>query len=73
MKPYDARRDFSGDARLLQIGAMAALIGMLSTGTAWLLLKATSLFTNLFFSSPCPLRRSRRLPMPWGPRYSWSR
>ncbi len=49
MKPYDPRRDFSGDARLLPIGAMAALIGMLSTGTAWLLLKAISLFTNLFF------------------------
>jgi len=49
MKPYDPRRDFSGDARLLQIGAMAAFIGMLSTGTAWLLLKAISLFTNLFF------------------------
>ncbi len=49
MKQYDPRRDFSGDARLLQIGAMAAFIGMLSTGTAWLLLKAISLFTNLFF------------------------
>jgi len=49
MKPYDPRRDFSGDARLLPIGAMAALIGTLSTVTAWLLLKAISLFTNLFF------------------------
>jgi H+/Cl- antiporter ClcA len=49
MKPYDPRRDFSGDARLLPIGAMAAVIGTLSTGTAWLLLKAISLFTNLFF------------------------
>ncbi len=49
MKRYDPRRDFSGDARLLPIGAMAALIGTLSTGTAWLLLKAISLFTNLFF------------------------
>ena len=49
MKPYDPRRDFSGDARLLLTGAMAAVIGTLSTGTAWLLLKAISLFTNLFF------------------------
>ncbi len=49
MKPYDPRRDFSGDARLLQIGAMAAFIGTLSTGTAWVLLKAIALFTNLFF------------------------
>jgi H+/Cl- antiporter ClcA len=49
MKPYDPRHDFSGDARLLPIGAMAAFIGTLSTGTAWLLLKAIALFTNLFF------------------------
>jgi H+/Cl- antiporter ClcA/CBS domain-containing protein len=49
MKSYDPRRDFSGDARLLPIGAMAAVIGALSTGTAWLLLKAITVFTNLFF------------------------
>ena len=49
MSAYDARRDFSGDARLLPIGALAAVIGVLSTGTAWLLLHAIHLFTNLFF------------------------
>lgn len=49
MKPYDPRSDFSGDARLLPIGAIAAVIGVLSTGTAWLLLHAISFFTNLFF------------------------
>jgi H+/Cl- antiporter ClcA len=49
MKLYDSRRDFSGDARLLPIGAIAAVIGILSTGTAWVLLHAISFFTNLFF------------------------
>ncbi len=49
MKPYDPRRDFDGDARLLPIGAIAAVIGVLSTGTAWLLLRGIHLFTNLFF------------------------
>ena len=49
MKPYDPRRDFDGDARLLPIAAIAAVIGVLSTGTAWLLLRGIHLFTNLFF------------------------
>ena len=49
MTQYDARRDFNGDDRLLPIAAIAALIGVLSTGTAWLLLHAIHLFTNLFF------------------------
>ena len=48
MKPYDARRDFAGDARLLLIGGIAAVIGVLSTGTAWLLLRGIHLFTNRF-------------------------
>jgi H+/Cl- antiporter ClcA len=46
---YDPRRDFNGDARLLPISALAAFIGALSTGTAWVLLHAIHLFTNLFF------------------------
>ena len=49
MSSYDSRRDFNGDARLLLIAAIAAVIGILSTGTAWLLLHAIHLFTNLFF------------------------
>ncbi|HEX8603127.1 MAG TPA: chloride channel protein [Pseudoduganella sp.] len=49
MKPYDSRRDFDGDARLLPIAGLAAVIGVLSTGTAWLLLRGINLFTNLFF------------------------
>ena len=49
MTSYDPRRDFNGDARLLPIAALAAVIGVLSTGTAWLLLHAIHLCTNLFF------------------------
>jgi H+/Cl- antiporter ClcA len=49
MKPYDSRRDFDGNARLLPIAGIAAVIGLLSTGTAWLLLRGINLFTNLFF------------------------
>jgi H+/Cl- antiporter ClcA/CBS domain-containing protein len=47
--PGDARRDFNGEARLLRIAIMAAFIGVLSTGTAWLLMHAINFFTNLFF------------------------
>ena len=49
MNKMDARRDFNGEARLLRIACMAAVIGVLSTCTAWLLLHAISFFTNLFF------------------------
>jgi H+/Cl- antiporter ClcA/CBS domain-containing protein len=43
------RRDFNPEARLMMMAAIAALIGAASTGTAWLLLRAIRLFTNLFF------------------------
>ena len=43
-----SRRDFAGDLRL-QIVAVAAAIGVLSTFAAWLLLHLIRLFTNLFF------------------------
>ena len=46
---YDSRRDFDGSARLLMIGALAAMVGALSTVTADLLLHAIRFFTNLFF------------------------
>lgn len=49
MSKPDVRRDFNGEARLLRIASMAAVIGVLSTGTAWLLMHAISFFTNLFF------------------------
>ncbi|MFL6660252.1 MAG: chloride channel protein [Massilia sp.] len=49
MHKPDQRRDFHGEARLLLMAGLATLIGTLSTGTAWLLLKSIRFFTNLFF------------------------
>ena len=46
---YDARRDFDGNARLVLIASIAAVVGALSTLTADLLLHAIRFFTNLFF------------------------
>ena len=46
---YDNRRDFDGQARLILISSLAAVIGALSTVTAWVLLHAIHFFTNLFF------------------------
>lgn len=51
---YDSRRDFDGSARLLMIGALAAIVGALSTLTADLLLHAIRFFTNLFFFQTPP-------------------
>jgi H+/Cl- antiporter ClcA/CBS domain-containing protein len=45
----DLRRDFAADARLLGISAAAALIGVLSTVAASVLLQLIRLFTHLFF------------------------
>jgi len=45
----DSRRDFATDTRLLRIAAIAAVVGALSTVTAYLLLHLISIFTNLFF------------------------
>ncbi|WP_343730260.1 chloride channel protein [Duganella sp.] len=49
MNKYDSRRDFDGQARLLLITSIAAVVGALSTVTADLLLHAIRFFTNLFF------------------------
>jgi len=49
MNKYDSRRDFDGEARLLLIASIAAVVGALSTVTADLLLHAIRFFTNLFF------------------------
>ena len=46
---YDSRRDFDGNARLVLIASIAAVVGALSTVTADLLLHAIRFFTNLFF------------------------
>ena len=43
------RGDFALDARLIRITAMAAAIGVLATGAAWVLLNLIRFFTNLFF------------------------
>ena len=49
MHHNDMRRDFAADSRLLRITAIAAAVGVLSTGTAYLLLLVIRFFTNLFF------------------------
>jgi len=43
------KRDYTADRRLPLLCAIAAAIGVLSTGAAWLLLKLIALFTNLFY------------------------
>jgi H+/Cl- antiporter ClcA/CBS domain-containing protein len=43
------RRDFASNARLLRIAAVAAVVGALSTVTAYLLLLLIRFFTNVFF------------------------
>ncbi len=43
------RRDFAFDQRLIRLSLFALVIGVLSTASAWLLLAAIRLFTNLFF------------------------
>ncbi|MCS0583699.1 chloride channel protein [Massilia pinisoli] len=47
--PTAPRRDFSGDANLLRIAALAAVIGALSTVAARVLLTMIRFFTDLFF------------------------
>jgi H+/Cl- antiporter ClcA len=42
-------RDFSVTPRVLSISALAVLIGLASTGLAWVLLRLIGLCTNLFF------------------------
>ncbi|MBV8636199.1 MAG: chloride channel protein [Burkholderiaceae bacterium] len=49
MQQQDQRRDFATDHRLLRIAVIAAVIGLISTGGAWLLLHLIRFFTNLFF------------------------
>jgi len=46
---HPSRRDFSGDARLLRIAALAAVIGAFSTVAARVLLTLIRFFTDLFF------------------------
>jgi H+/Cl- antiporter ClcA len=46
---HDSRGDFAANGRLLRIALIAAVVGGLSTGTAYLLLHLIDFFTNLFF------------------------
>ncbi len=50
MHPGDShKRDFSANARLPGISALAAVIGVLATLAAFVLLNLIHWFTNLFF------------------------
>jgi H+/Cl- antiporter ClcA/predicted transcriptional regulator len=49
MQTLDIRGDFAADMRLIGIAAAAALVGFLSTGVAYVLLRLIRLFTDLFF------------------------
>jgi H+/Cl- antiporter ClcA/CBS domain-containing protein len=42
-------RDFTADWRLLQLAAMAVVVGALGAGAAWVLLRMIALFTNLAY------------------------
>jgi H+/Cl- antiporter ClcA len=45
----DSLRDFTATPRLVQLALMAAVVGCLGAGAAWLLLKLIALFTNLAY------------------------
>ena len=49
MQEHASRGDFAANGRLLRIALIAAVIGALSTLTAWVLLHLISFFTHLFF------------------------
>ncbi|ANN72118.1 chloride channel protein [Bordetella bronchialis] len=49
MHADNSKGDFAASARLLGIAAIAAIIGMFSTLTAYALLRLIAFFTNLFF------------------------
>jgi len=41
--------DFTTSRRVIPISALAIVIGLLSSGVAWVLLRLIGLFTNLFY------------------------
>jgi len=45
----DTLRDFTADARVLSLGAMALLVGTMSAGAAFVLLRLIALITNLAY------------------------
>jgi chloride channel protein, CIC family len=48
-KPSDALGDFTTTPRVLMISLMAIVIGFISSGVAWFLLKLIGFFTNVFY------------------------
>jgi chloride channel protein, CIC family len=48
-KPSDALGDFTTTPRVLPISLMAIVIGFISSGVAWFLLRLIGFFTNLFY------------------------
>jgi CIC family chloride channel protein len=48
-KPSEELGDFTTTSRVLPISLMAIVIGLISSGVAWLLLKLIGFFTNLFY------------------------
>ena len=49
MHTDNSKGDFATDTRLMRIAGIAAVVGALSTVTAYLLLRLINFFTNLFF------------------------
>ena len=49
VRAHDERRDFALARRLPAVAALAAVIGGVSAGAAWVLLHLIRVFTNLFF------------------------
>src|SRR4029077_12539826 len=47
--PEDRLSDFTADSRLVTLSAMAALIGVVSAGVAWALVRLIGFFTNLAY------------------------
>ena len=66
----DTRRDFATDSRLLHTTAIAASVGLLSTGIAYLLLLLIRFFTNLFSSRPGPSDSGAKPPRAVRPPYA---
>ncbi len=62
-----ALRDYSADARILYVSALAAVLGAVSALASWALLEMIALFTNLFYFH----RWSDRSVDPWQAGRHW--
>ena len=61
----DRLSDFTRDRRLIVISAMAVVVGAMSVGVAWSLLRLIALFTNLFFHHRLSVARVEPGAHPW--------